>query len=372
MSVSVKVNGQAQSSSNSKARERVVVVAPGRGSYSKGELGYLNRYHKNKADFIQAIDAYRRHHQQVKISELDAKAKYSFKLHTPGENASALIYACAMADFMEIDQDKYEVVAITGNSMGWYTALACSGALGESAAIEVIDTMGAMMSDGLIGGQLIYPQMDETWRIDPLKRQWLDNLIFEVNNSRGCELYTSIELGGYRVIAGNEAGLKLVEAQLPVIEERYPMRLYNHGAFHTPLLDGISKSALQSLPQRLFNVPNVPLIDGRGQIWTPWSSDSQALWQYTLGHQVTQTYDFTLALQVAVKEYAPDRVIVLGPGNSLGGAVAQSLIDINWFHWHNKSDFTASQGKKNNEHYPRLLAMGIDEQRELVVKACGG
>ena len=368
--MSVEVEAQVHPHNRKQPKERVVVVAPGRGSYNKDELGYLSRHHQDKADFIQAIDAYRRHHQQVKVSELDGKSKYSFKLHTPGENASALIYACAMADFMEIDQDKYDVVAITGNSMGWYIALACSGALGESAAIEVIDTMGAMMSDGLIGGQLIYPQMDEQWRIDPIKCQWLDNLIAEVNSTHGCELYTSIELGGYRVIAGNEAGLKLVETQLPEIEERYPMRLYNHGAFHTPLLEGIASRAQGELPQSLFNSPNVPLVDGRGQIWTSLSCDVHKLWQYTLNHQVTQSYDFTLALQVAVKEFAPDKLIILGPGNTLGGPVAQSLIDINWFNWQSKSDFISSQEVKQDGGSPKLLAMGNDEQRINVVKVC--
>jgi [acyl-carrier-protein] S-malonyltransferase len=41
----------------------------------------------------------------------------------PGDNASLLIYACALADFAAIDRDRFEVVAVTGNSMGWYLAL---------------------------------------------------------------------------------------------------------------------------------------------------------------------------------------------------------------------------------------------------------
>ncbi len=349
-----------------KMKQRVVVIAPGRGSYNKDELGYLARFHQDKEAFIQAIDAYRSVHKRDKVSELDSKAKYSFKLHTPGENASGLIYACAMADFMDIDRDKYEIVAITGNSMGWYIALACSGALGESAAVEVIETMGAMMSSGLIGGQLIYPQMDEHWRIDNTKRRELDDLIKEVNQVDACELYTSIELGGYRVLGGNEAGLAAIEAKLPIIDERYPLRLYNHGAFHTQLLSSVSQNAKAQLRASLFSVPQVPVIDGRGQIWTPYSCDTNKLWDYTLGHQVNKTYDFTLALQVAVKEFAPDKLIVLGPGNTLGASVAQSMIDIGWFNWQSKQDFVDGQ---QDAKKALLLAMGNSEQRLQVVRS---
>jgi len=54
------------------------------------------------------------------------------------------------------------------------------------------------------------------------------------------------------------------------------------------------------------------------------------LWDYTLGHQLTEAYDFSAAIDVAVKEFAPDKLIILGPGNTLFGAVAQSLILSGW------------------------------------------
>ncbi len=50
----------------------------------------------------------------------------------------------------------------------------------------------------------------------------------------------------------------------------------------------------------------------------------------TLGHQLTEAYDFTTAMKVAVREFAPDKLIILGPGTTLRGAVAQSLIVSNW------------------------------------------
>ncbi|MCH4294819.1 ACP S-malonyltransferase [Shewanella sp. 3B26] len=344
-------------------KQRLLVIAPGRGCYNKEELGYLKRLHGDKQDFIAGIDAFRRHEGQKSIAELDAMDKYSFKLHTPGENASALIYACAMADFMDIDRDRFEIVAVTGNSMGWYIALACAGALDEEGAIGVINTMGSMMQDGLIGGQLIYPEMDDNWHTNPAATQMLDALLDEAEATEGCALYTSIHLGGFRVLAGNEAGLKLAEARLPKIDERYPMRLYNHGAFHSPLLTEVSDKGKKLLPKSLFKAPRIPMVDGRGAIWTQYSTDTEKLWDYTLGHQVTEPYDFTAAVQVAVKEFAPDRMMILGPGTTLGGAVAQSLIGCNWFGWHNKAEFSAGQ----KQSCP-MIALGMETQRELGIK----
>ncbi|MCG9721269.1 ACP S-malonyltransferase [Shewanella sp. Isolate7] len=339
---------------------RALVVAPGRGCYNKEELGYLARYHSDKLAFIEAIDAYRRDLGQKPIAELDAQGKYSFKLHTPGENASALIYACAMADFMDIDRERFDIVAVTGNSMGWYIALALAGALDERGAIEVINTMGSMMSDGLIGGQMIYPEMDDNWRRDKTKTELLDRVIAEVNEQACCELYTSIHLGGYRVLAGNEAGLTQAEALLPRLEERYPMRLYNHGAFHSPLLMDIARRGQQALPESLFHRPRLPMIDGRGHVWNPFSTDLARLHSYTLDHQVVAPYDFSQAMAVAVKEFAPDCVIVLGPGNTLGGPVAQTLIANQWFDWQSKQDFGEAQ-----KLAPKLIAMGNPAQRPI-------
>src|SRR3712207_8209358 len=43
--------------------------------------------------------------------------------------ASPLIFAASYADFLAIDRSRFDVAAVTGNSMGWYTALAVAGAV---------------------------------------------------------------------------------------------------------------------------------------------------------------------------------------------------------------------------------------------------
>ena len=91
------------------SKEKVLVVCPGRGTYNKGELGYLHRYNGDRTRLVQEINHLRSHLDQDDILELDRQDKYSTPRHTAGENASALIYACAHHDFTQINSDKYEV-----------------------------------------------------------------------------------------------------------------------------------------------------------------------------------------------------------------------------------------------------------------------
>ncbi|MCC2617719.1 ACP S-malonyltransferase [Aestuariibacter halophilus] len=342
------------------SKQRVVVVCPGRGTYNKPELGYLGRYHSDKTALLETIDAYRRDQGQPSVVELDSAERYSMATHTAGEHASALIYACAAGDFADIDRDQYEIVAVTGNSMGWYIALATAGALSPASGIDVINTMGSMMKDGVIGGQLIYPVCNADWHLDSQHLRTLQQAMREVNADAAHQVYVSIRLGGYWVIAGNDSGLKALEKVLPRIDDTYPMRLHNHAAFHSPLLAEVSEKGRAALPASGFNPPQIPMVDGRGHIWQPHATDTQALWDYTLGHQVVETYDFTRAIAVSIKEFAPDKLIVLGPGATLGGAIAQTLIQHRWWELGQKSDFIARQKTD-----PVVLAMGIPEQRAL-------
>ena len=343
------------------SRETAVVIAPGRGVYGKAELGYLSRWHGDKGDFLAGVDAFRAANGRVPVSELDAGKSYSAARHASSENASALIYACALADFADIDRDRFDIVAVTGNSLGWYMTLAAAGALSPEAAIELVDTMGALMERDGVGGQLIYPVSDADWRPSTERAAVVAAALEAANATDGAEAYLSIDLGGMAVLAGNEAGLEALEAELPPADARFPFRLARHAAFHTPLLTHVSEAALGTLGAELFQRADLPMIDGRGQIWRPYH-DLADLRAYTLGAQITTTYSFSRAVEVAVKEFCPDRLIVLGPGSTLGPPVAQELIKHRWRGMESKSGFTARQAED-----PFVLAMGIEDQRARVV-----
>ncbi|WP_171177042.1 ACP S-malonyltransferase [Ruegeria sp. HKCCD8929] len=337
-----------------------VVICPGRGTYNKPELGYLHRYHANRMAQFHEFDAIRAETGQETVTALDGAGRFSVSKYSRGDVASPLIYAASLADARSLAED-IEVVAVTGNSMGWYTALAAAGALSAGDGFRVVNTMGTLMQERLIGGQLVYPFTGEDWVDDPARKAELLAHVARIDALDGHDLALSIDLGGMLVLAGNEEGLKAFEASQPVAQERFPMRLVNHAAFHTSLQAPVAAEGRARLSGEMFGQPDRPLIDGRGKIWWPGATDTRALWDYTLGHQVTEPYDFTRAVQTAAREFAPDLFIVTGPGATLGGAVAQSLMLGNWRGMADKAGFQALQGQA-----PFLIAMGRDDQRGLV------
>jgi acyl transferase domain-containing protein len=338
-----------------------LVVCPGRGTYGKAELGYLKRLHGDKAELIDRFDRIRARRGEPGVSELDGADRFSVATHTRGDIASPLIFAASYADFVAIDRSRFDIAAITGNSMGWYIALACGGAVDAERGFEIVDAMGQHSQAGEAGGQMLLSLVDEEWRQVPGLRDALLALADTINGRPETRLHVSIELGGMIVFAGNEAGLAALVAEAPLTPGREPMRLVNHGPFHTMLMQGSSERATSTLPADWFGSPKVPMIDGRGHIWRPFATRPDALWHYTFVTQILETYHFTRAIQVAVREHAPDRIILLGPGDTLGGAIAQALIAIEWRGLRSKSEFQERQRSST----PVLLSMGREDQRAL-------
>ena len=338
-------------------KKRALVVCPGRGTYNVAELGYLQTHHAARSDLIATVDAARVAKGQVPISQLDSAAKYKPSEHMTGDNASPLIYACAMADFAAIDRDRFDIVAVTGNSMGWYLALACAGILDLAGGARLVNNMGWFMHQQGAGGQIVWPIVDSDWQIQENKILFIRNLLAEATAVSKIKIYISIRLGGMIVLAADEAGLKWLMERLPK-DDRFPLRLKHHAAFHSPLLNHIVPIARAENQSSDFGRGDIPAIDGQGRIWSPSAFSRAAIYDYTLGAQLTDSYDFTRAVQVAAAEFAPDTIIVLGPGTSLGAPTIQALIASGWRGLSGKADFQARQ-----QDTPILISMGLADQR---------
>ncbi|HSR49253.1 MAG TPA: ACP S-malonyltransferase [Acidobacteriota bacterium] len=369
---------------------RIVLVAPGRGSYTRSELGYLGRFSdhprcQERLDLAEQADALRRDKGEVSVSQLDQAGTFQPSRHLAGENASALIFACSAADAALIGP-QHEVVAVLGNSMGWYSALYLSGMLSFAEAFRLVDGMGLHQRGRQRGGQILYPLVEEDWRPQPGRLEELIDLVCSV-----CDIGDvgkpspplasalddpisldstwaglSIHLGGYAVLGGTESGLKALEERLPTVTQGgrdFPFRLARHSAFHTPLMQPASRYALEELDDLQWNQPRAPAIDGGGTQWKPMQTLQEAVSHYTLIEQVLRPFDFTTAVRVAAREYNPDHFVLLGPGESLGGAVAQVLIAENWRGLNDRDSFQKAQQSDS----PPLLSFSRVEQASLVV-----
>lgn len=355
----------------SDSRQRALVICPGRGSYTSAEQGYLRRPLADTSrtqldEAIAAVDEQRAAAGLPALGEIDGADRLS-AAHQAGENISSLILACTALDFLSIDTSRVEVVAAAGNSMGWYSALFCGGALSLEDTFTLVQTMGSMARDtpeGLIGGQLLYPTVGEDWRHDPTREAAVASAL-QTAAAGGHRAGCSIHFGGFAVVWGDEAALAAAEAALPVLQmgsRSYPLRLRGHAAFHSPLLQPYSDRGVAQLSDIGWHQPALPMIDGRGHQWRPLSTDPAALRDYTLRTQVLETYDFTASIRVAMREYAPDLVLCLGPGDSLGAAVAQVLIAEGWQGIADRDTFTARQAGS-----PLLVSFARPEQRALAV-----
>ncbi|WP_019676996.1 malonyl CoA-ACP transacylase [Arsukibacterium perlucidum] len=342
-------------------RKTAVVVCPGRGSYNRPELGYINQHLPADSPFRQQLsgfDALRTELGLPTVTELDTAASFSSAKHVKSENAAALIFSAGLADFSQINRDKFDIVAITGNSMGWYTALGCAGVWQGRDSMQLVTSM-AQLTAGAAGAQFIYPLVNSDWQTDIDKQSRLAEQLYLHQGA----LFMSIAYGGYAVLAGTQSAVQQAMQALPPCDERFPLLLPGHAAFHSPLMQPAADQALARFAEPLFATPQLPLIDGRGVLWPSQLAQPGALKAYTLGQQVCDTFNFSRAIQVAVKEFAPEHLILLGPGNGLGGAVAQSLIAINWQGLSSKQDFSLAQQSAS----PFVLSMGLPEQRQLLI-----
>lgn len=323
---------------------RAALFCPGRGSYTEKSLRSLELGDPATADAVARADALRRELGLGSLRELDAAAKFDPALHLDPLNASALIYVVTWLDARRAGSE-HELVVVGGNSMGWYSALAVAGSLSFDDGFRLVQTMALLQKEQQAragGGQVIYPVVDDAWCASKERLAAVEDAL----TSAGGEAFRSIELGGYVVLAGTEAGLRQLLAALPKVKlgaTPYPFRLVQHGAYHTPLLQGVADAAREHLGGLAFRQPHTTLVDGAGRRHSPWSADPAALRDYTFGEQVTRPYDFGASVRVALREHAPARIVLPGPGNTLGGVCAQIAIAQGWRGLSSKASFEALQ-----------------------------
>jgi len=316
---------------------RFAVVCPGRGSYTELTRGRLSREHP----LVQEADELRRRSGLTPLTELDHEGSFEPAVHLGAMHASPMIWLTSLIEAREA-MESGSCVAVLGNSLGWYTALAVAGVLSFEEGFELVQGMAELQEAASAGGQLLYPEVGDDWRPDPERIEGVEAALAGADG----QAFRSIRLGGVAVLAGTEQGVEhLLSALSPVQlgRTRYPLRLPGHGPFHTPLLEDVARQARERFADLHWQRPTHTLIDGRGHRHSPWSADPAALADYTLGAQVVDTFDFSCALRVALRELAPEQLILPGPGNSLGGVCGQILVAEGWRGVRSKEDFDELQ-----------------------------
>ncbi len=305
-----------------------VLFCPGRGAYDRTSLSFIAEHQAPGpvADALAAADAARP--EDSTITRLDAAEKFRPGLHLQGVNAAELIYFSTMFHLQQLHR-RYDIVAVAGNSLGWYTALAASGALDASRGWRLVRSMAELQLQ-IDGGQLLTTTVDEEWRPDPAAAAELAAAI-ESTNALGTDHFValSIDLGGHAVIGGTDLGIAALLKALPkrkVGDREFPFQLAGNGPFHTALCGDTARAAQDRLASLRPQQPTIHLIDGLGNVHTPWSANPTALLEYTVTRQVLEPFRFTAAVRTAIREFNPEVLLCAGPGQSLRAPVGHVVL----------------------------------------------
>lgn len=330
---------------------RAAVAFPGRGAYTPSSLGSLASDHP----WVIRADELRRDAGLSTLSELDRAGSFDPSVHLRPTNGWPLTFVAGLLDAERIADD-HEVVVVVASSTGWYTALAAAGALPFDDAFRLVSAMAgaaeAPLPDGGRAADLIYPLADAAWMPDPELRRAIDDAV--ASSRGGLEL--ALDLGAFVVLSGTSAAIDQAASELPqrdVASRTYPLRLGSGDAWHTTLRTAAVAEVIADLAGLTWQAPNVPLVDGRGQRHTPFSSVPAVLADDTLREQPVTTYDFAASFRVALREYAPDVILLPGPGGSLGAACAQLVVREGYRGLRSRADLEAAQRSPN----PILLSM---------------
>lgn len=329
---------------------RAAVAFPGRGSYGPGSRGSLAADHPwvGRADELRAAAG------MPALSAIDAEP-FTPALHLRPANAWPLTLLVSLLDAERIADD-HEVVVVVASSIGWYTALAASGALEFDDAFRLVQQMALAaeepLDDAATAAELVYPLIDDAWERDEARAGLIDAALAEAGEGAA----RAVELGSFSVIAGTAGAVDRVGASLPPVTmggRDYPLRLASADAWHTPLRARSAASAALRLGDLGWERPRVPIVDGRGVRFTPLSTDPERLAEQSLVGHAEAPYDFARAFRVALREYAPDVVLLPGPGATLGTACAQLIVAEGYRGIRSRTELEAVQAGPS----PLLLSM---------------
>ena len=320
---------------------RAAAVFPGRGAYGPGSLRSLTQGHP----WVRRADELRSDAGLRPLSEIDQASSFDPALHLAPSNAWPLVFLCGLLDAERIADD-HEVVAVVASSTGWYTALAASGVLGFDDAFRLAQAMGNAAEEPLGNGtrpaEIIYPLTDDEWQ--PVDER-IERVGVALETGDGAA-FLSVDLGAFAVIGGASADVEALATALPAVragDRAFPLRLATADGWHTPLRAANLEAAAAGLGPMTWERPNVTLIDGRGVRFTPWSTDPAELAEVSIRGQGATTYDFAAGFGVALREFAPDVVLLAGPGGSLGAACAQIVVMERYRGMRSRAEFEAAQ-----------------------------
>ncbi|MCA9979085.1 MAG: acyltransferase domain-containing protein, partial [Anaerolineales bacterium] len=195
-----------------------------------------------------------------------------------------------------------EPVAMTGHSLGEYTAACLAGVMSVADALEIVTLRGKLFETLPEGGMISVPLPEA--ELEPLLVDALT--IAVINNPDMCVVSGEVE---------SIAKLETILTEREVESRRVQINV----AAHSPMLEPILAPFKARLSQMTFNPPQRPFISNMTGTW----ADPEAVVdpQYWV-HHLRHTVRFADGLATLMAE--PERIFLeVGPGQTLSSLVRQ-------------------------------------------------
>jgi [acyl-carrier-protein] S-malonyltransferase len=271
-----------------------VWIFPGQGSQAVGmglDLAEVGKDKFAKADQILGWSILEK--SQTDATEL-AKTQFT--------QPCLYVISAILADVLKAKGAKPN--AVTGHSLGEYSALYCAGVVDFATGLELVKLRSLLMSEASGGAMTALIGFDRTALEAAIAQT--ENVILANDNS-----------ADQVVISGTEAAVKSICEQ---VKSKRAIPLAVSGAFHSPLMAGAAAKFASVLEQTIFNDATVPVISN---VEPNDATTSGQTLRDRLTQQMTSPVRWReICLYLAAQGY--ERAIEVGSGKVLTGLVKRS------------------------------------------------
>lgn len=166
------------------------------------------------------------------------------------ENAQVVLFVNSMAVKAVLDEKGVAADAVTGHSLGEYSALAAAGAIGFDEGLELVAARGEAMRDAAAA----HPgAMAAVLGLE-------DAAVEKICSDAGDVWPVNYNSPGQLVISGEESAVARAEAEATAVGARKVVRLPVSGGFHSPLMAEAAAAMREKLASAGFRDPVPPFF----------------------------------------------------------------------------------------------------------------
>ena len=271
-----------------------VWIFPGQGSQAVGmglDLAEVGKTKFDKAEQILGWSILEK--SQTDIAEL-AKTQFT--------QPCLYVVSAILADVLKDKGAKPD--AVTGHSLGEYSALYCAGVVDFATGLELVKQRSLLMSEASGGAMTALIGFDRI-QLEMAIAQTADVIMANDNSAEQV------------VISGTESAVKSICEQ---VKSKRAIHLAVSGAFHSPLMLGAANKFAEVLKATIFNDANIPVISN---VEPNDATTSGQVLRDRLTQQMTSPVRWReICLYLADQGYA--QAIEVGSGKVLTGLVKRS------------------------------------------------